>query len=251
MTLREKAPVLLQRNRPPGCRRSSSPACCRSLAAYLAHRRTDRRLRFELRFILLLLPFVLIGSFAPSPLFDQYFYPLVPGLLLAGLYAFASIPAESPWFRRTLFTGVAAVVLSVAMGVRGYDDFDDFFVPKDWQGMKVHRRVEEIRSHVPHGRVLTLAPIHPLEAGLSIYPAFSTGPFAWRISPYIEPKEAVRLGIVSPATLEELLAATPPEGVLVGYEKIGEDLLSNYAQRHGYESVTLGDDNQLWIRRRN
>ena len=32
------------------------------LAAHLANRGTGRRLRFELRFVLLLLPFVLIGS---------------------------------------------------------------------------------------------------------------------------------------------------------------------------------------------
>ncbi|MEA3208603.1 MAG: hypothetical protein QOE70_1660 [Chthoniobacter sp.] len=218
------------------------------LAAWLANRRTERRLPPEVRFILLLLPFVLMGSFAPSPLFDQYFYPLVPFLLLAGLYALASIP--SPWFRRTLLIGAAAVVLSVGMGVRAYDDFRDFFVTKDWHGMELHERAQEIRSHVSRGRVLTLAPIYPLEAGLSIDPAFSTGSFAWRISPYLELEKATRLGIVSPATLESALNAAPPEGMLVGFEKNGEGPLSEYASRHGYERRPLADGKQLWVRRR-
>ncbi len=218
------------------------------LAAHFANRQTGSRLRFEVRFILLLLPFVLIGSFAPSPLFDQYFYPLIPFLLLAGLYAFASIPRESPWFRRTLRATATAVLLSIAMGVRGFEDLPNFLATEKWQGIRLHRLVKGIRAHLPRGRVLTLAPIYPLEAGLSIYPAFATGPFAWRVSPYIEPEKAARLGIISPATLEQSLQAAPPEGVLVGFEKTGEDPLSEYATQHGYESLLLADENQLWVR---
>lgn len=219
------------------------------VAATLANRGTGRRLPFELRFILLMLPFVFIGSFAPSPLFDQYFYPLVPFLLLAGLYAFASMPAASAWFRRTLVTGAGAVLLSLGMGVRAFEDFGDFFAPGEWHGMEVHNRAAEVRSHVSHGRVLTLAPIHPLEAGLAIYPPFSTGSFAWRISPYIDPAKAQRLGILNPATLEKALAAAPPSAVLVGFEKTGENPLSDYARRHGFEALPLDDDEKLWVPR--
>jgi hypothetical protein len=217
------------------------------LAAYLANRRTDRRIRFELRFLLLLLPFVLIGALAPSPLFDQYFYPLVPFLLLTGLYAFASIRMESRWFRGTLRVGAAAVLLSAAMGVRAYADFGDFFALKKWRGTKLHEEVKELRSHVSRGPILTLAPIYPLEAGLAIYPSFSTGAFAWRISPYVEPAKAVRLGIVSPATLEQMLKVAPAAGVLVGLEKTGEQPLAGYAARNSYEAVTLADKSQLWV----
>jgi len=217
------------------------------VAAHLAQRGTGRRWRMEVRFVLLLLPFVLIGCFAPSPLFDQYFYPLVPFLLLAGLYAWASIPAQTVWFRRTLLTGLGAVALALVLGVRAYGEFRDYFKPGEWSGTKLHQRAQEIRAQVPRGRILTLAPTHPLEAGLPIYPAFSTGPFAWRISPYVPPAQAARLGILSPTTLDAALDADPPAGVLVGLEKKGEDLLSAYASSHGYRSWRWTDRSQLWV----
>jgi hypothetical protein len=133
------------------------------------------------------------------------------------------------------------------MGVRAYADFGDFFALKKWRGTKLHEEVKELRSHVSRGPILTLAPIYPLEAGLAIYPSFSTGAFAWRISPYVEPAKAVRLGIVSPATLEQMLKVAPAAGVLVGLEKTGEQPLAGYAARNSYEAVTLADKSQLWV----
>jgi Dolichyl-phosphate-mannose-protein mannosyltransferase len=218
-----------------------------AIVAYLVNRRTSRRPQFELPFLLLLLPFGLVGSFAPSPTFDQYFFPLVPLLLLCGLYGLASVPVENAWFRRMTYFGVAAVVLSVAMGVRAFDDIEDYFNPPKWEGTRLHRRAQEIRLHVPSGKILTLAPAYPVEAGLSIYPPFSTGPFAWRVSSYIEPTAAARLGIVSPATLDQMLAVAPPAGVLVGFEEKGEKELNAYARRTGLKLVSLVDDHRLWV----
>ena len=222
-----------------------------AMAAWLVNRGTGRRLPSELRCILLLLPFVLIGSLAPSPLQDQYFYPLVPFLLLAGLYAFASIPQESVWSRRILITCAGAVLLSTALGVRAYESLPEILDVKEWRGVRLHRRMASICSNIPAGRVLTLAPIYPLEAGLSIYPSLVTGPFAWRISPYLEPAKAVRLRIISPTTLESALQAEPPIGVFVGFEKAGEEPFLEYARRRGFElQQPWADERSLWIDRR-
>jgi drug/metabolite transporter superfamily protein YnfA len=184
--------------------------------AYLIKRGSGRRLPSALPFLLLLLPFVMIGALAPSPAFDQYFLPLVPLLLIMALYGLSSIPSASIWSRRMMYAGLAMVLLSVGMGVRGFEDVGDYFNPSKWEGTRLNRRAQELLTHVTHGRILTLAPIYPLEAGLAIYPAFSTGPFAWRVSPYVEADKAVRIGIVSPAMLGKLLEASPPAGVLVG-----------------------------------
>jgi len=219
-----------------------------TLAAFLAMRGTQQRVVWQLRFLGLLLPFLLIGSFAPSPLFDQYFYPLVPFVVLAALYAIASILPGTVWFSRTLLMAGAAVLLSVAMGVEGFEELNHFVKVRKWHGMKLHEEAEAIRARIPSGRILTLAPINPLEAGLSIYPSFCTGPIAWRVSPYIESAKAARLKITSPATLESLLAADPPAGVLVGFEKTGEEQLSEYAERYRYEPFAMDDEQQLWIR---
>jgi hypothetical protein len=96
--------------------------------------------------------------------------------------------------------------------------------------------------------VLTLAPIHALEAGRPIYPQFSSGPFAWRISPFVEPGKAARLKIPSPATIDALLAAEPPAAFLLGIEKNGEDRFEAYARDHGYRMIRPASDDQLWVR---
>jgi 4-amino-4-deoxy-L-arabinose transferase-like glycosyltransferase len=217
-----------------------------AVAAWLINRRTNRALPTELKFLLLLLPFVFVGALAPSPAFDQYFFPLVPILLIIGLLGAASIPADHASFRWLLRGGAVAALVSLGMGVRAFDDIEDYFRPKEWKGSRVHHRAQELKTHVPSGRILTLAPIYPLEAGLAIYPSFSTGPFAWRVSPYIESSKAERIGIVSPSRLEQVLGLTPPAGVLVGAEENGEELLNKYARRTGFRLVPLIDDYQLW-----
>jgi 4-amino-4-deoxy-L-arabinose transferase-like glycosyltransferase len=219
------------------------------LGAYFAHRGTRGRWRFELRFTLLALPFVLLGSFAPSPLFDQYFYPLVPFFALIGLFALASVPAESPWFRRTAIAGLAATVLNAALGMSAYREILDFLRTDKWDAEKLHRNVMELRAIVPAGKILTVAPVYPLEAGLPIYPEFTTGPIAWRVAPYVDEAKAVRLHMPTPDTLESLLQGDPPAAVMVGYEKTGEELLTSYAKRHGYRKVPFGNRDSIWVRR--
>jgi 4-amino-4-deoxy-L-arabinose transferase-like glycosyltransferase len=219
------------------------------LVAYFANRSAASRWRWELRFLFLLLPFVFIGSFAPSPVFEQYFYPMVPLMVLAGLYAWASISTASGWFRRCQVVGIAATVLSVALGLRAFADFRNYFVPREWSGTKLHDRSQELRAHVTSGKILTLVPSYALEAGLSIYPALSTGVFAWRVSPYVEPARAARLGLLAPTTLAAALAADPPAGVLIGFEKKGEEPLAEWAASHGYEARPLPKERQLWVKR--
>ncbi len=211
------------------------------IGAYLA----QRRVRFEARFILLLLPFLLWGSLAPSPLHYQYFYPFVPFLILAGLYALASIPPESRWFTRALTAGVAAVALSAAVGSRVYLRLHDQLAVAGWTPMTVHRDALHLRARVPTGRVLTFAPVFPLEAGLAIYPPFTTGLFAWRVSPHVEPAKAARLGMAAPAMLAALLEAEPPAALLLGYEST-ESEFKDYAKSRAYRPEPL-DGRTLWI----
>ena len=150
------------------------------IAAAWHARRIGQRLRIELRFLLLLMPFVLMGALAPSPVFEQYFYPLAPFLVLAGAFALAALPAGSRAARISWIAGGAGLVLSAGMHARAYKDLPDLFSVRKWTPIKIHDRAQVLREHVPGGAVLTLAPIFPLEAGLAIDPSFATGPFAWK-----------------------------------------------------------------------
>jgi hypothetical protein len=57
--------------------------------------------------------------------------------------------------------------------------------------------------------------------------------------------------MISPATLDSALQAEPPVGVLVGFEKTGEELFSDYARRRGFElQQPWADERSLWVDRR-
>ena len=220
-----------------------------SLIAAFSLRRSGRApLPSELLFLLLCLPFLLVGSFAPSPLFGQYFYPFVFFLVLAGAHALAMVPEGSHWFRPASMIAVAGVLLSVVRGVGAYRHLPELTTPREWSPYELKKQSTPLRTLPPPGRILTLAPILALEAGRAIYPEFSTGAFAWRISPFVEPAKAARLKIPTTATLEALLESNPPAALLLGVEKNGEDEFFTYARQHGYRKVSLARGGELWVR---
>lgn len=219
------------------------------LAAGVHQRFTaHRRLPLELVVLLWCVPFLLLGSFAPSPLFEQYFYPFVFFFILGGAYALAAIPAAARWLVPVTVLAVAGVLYSLVRGVAGYRELTEISRPAQWTPLEIHDEAAALRSLPPHARVLTLEPIPVLEAGRRIYPEFGTGPFAWRIGPYVDPARVAILKIPTPDTLLSLLAAEPPAALLLGAEDKGEQLLKSYAKAHGYRRVPDHDDDELWLR---
>lgn len=212
------------------------------------------RLRTALRdlprlflFLLLTLPFLLLGSLAPSPVFDHYFYPLVPFLLIGLLSLFAAIPRDSKGTRWTWGVAAAAVMTSAAFAVGNYDEMKHLFSPHQWSPNQMRVEAAELRRLVPGGKVLTLAPTLPLEAGLKIYPEFATGPFAWRVANFVKKERRSAARIVGPDELEALLAADPPAAILLGYEKRWEEPLENYAKARQYRRIPFLKDKHLWL----
>ena len=218
------------------------------IAAAWHARRTGQGMRIELRFLLLLMPFVLMGALAPSPVFEQYFYPLSPFLVLAGIFGLAALPSGSSAARSSWIAATAGLVLSVGLHARAYKDLPELLTVRKWAPVKVHARAQALREHVPAGAILTLAPTFPLEAGLAIDPSFATGPFAWRIAPFVAEEKAARLRIVTAATLAARLDAAPPAGILLGFEKHGEEPLADYARQHGYTRVPIEGGAEFWTR---
>jgi 4-amino-4-deoxy-L-arabinose transferase-like glycosyltransferase len=195
------------------------------------------------------LPFVFIGCFAPSPLFYQYFYALVPFVILIAVFAAAAIWNEAPALRSPAAILLVCVAMAVVLGARKFSSVAGLFSPADWTPIERHVEAQPLREKVLPGRVLTLAPLHALEAGFKIYPPFSTGSFAWRVAPYIAAERRHRLRIVSEAELESFLRDEPPTAIILGYEKEGEEALAAYATSHGFHPQAFGeDDATLWLR---
>jgi 4-amino-4-deoxy-L-arabinose transferase-like glycosyltransferase len=217
-------------------------------AAFALRRRGGAPFPVELIFLLLCLPFVLLGSFAPSPLFEQYFYPFVFLFVLGAAYALAIIPKGSRCFRPAAWIAGAGVLLSVGRGAAAYHEWPNLIRPKHWTPIAMHDEASRLRSVPQRGRILTLAPIPALEAGRPIYPEFAGGPFAWRISSFVEPAKAARLKIPTTATLDALLEANPPAAFVLGAEKDGEDEFGAYAKQHGYRMLPPVEDQEIWVR---
>jgi hypothetical protein len=212
-------------------------------------RRVRETFPVELAFLLLLLPFLLLGSLAPSPAFKQYFGALVPFLLLLGIFSGARLEVAVRWGKPFLLAGIAVLAAAV-IGV--WPDYQatlaKISTPAEWTPIKRHNEALKLRDYT-QGTVLTLAPLFVLEANLKIVPEFVTGPFAWRVADFIPPTKRAELGIVGEQDLETFFAHHPPAAISLGREPRWESKLVEYAQRHGYRKVSIGDEGKaLWLK---
>ena len=199
----------------------------------------------ELTVLMLLLPFIFIGSWAPTPSYRQYYYPFVPFLLIGNIIGLAR---ERPLKLRSMRLLWLTVIVSVAEALPSLPSSLGATAASAWPVFRVHETAEAIAALVPRGRVLTLAPIFPLEAGCDIYPAFATGPFAWRTAPFIDPATRADFGFVAPDDLDSYLAADPPAAILTGFEhQEYERPVLRYARTHGYSLHPLPGRGTLWL----
>jgi len=209
-----------------------------------APRRSWPRLFF---FLLLTLPFLLLGAFAPSPFAKQYFYPLVPFLALGALCLFAGVPPHLNrlrWMWR--FAAVLVLISALRTGSK-YSTLRDIADASQWHVSRLRQEAIHLRQLVPDGPILTLSPTPPLEAGLRIYPEFATGAFAWRVAPFVPRARHTALRLVAPEYLEARFASDPPAAILLGFRESWEKPLLRYARDHGYHRTVFLKDKELWL----
>jgi len=201
----------------------------------------------EIIFILILIPFLLIGSLAPTPSWPQYFYAPVPFLILGILYGIAALYDQNEKMRWSLKLFALMVIVSGFYGFSYYRSVYNLLSPHEWVPTKVHKIGQEIETALVEGKVLTFAPIFPLEGGLEIYEEFATGPFAWRTAPLLPKHKRKALGVISEEELRDFLKTKPPRGILVGFEAELEKPLVNYARERGYTALNLSNGTILWL----
>ena len=200
----------------------------------------------RLTFILVLLPFAIVGCFAPRPPFRQYYYDLVPFLILGIVYSLAG--REPRLLSRYLLTFFGFFLVCGAFSRFDFSYLKAFGTADQWRPLTVHSMGLDIKKASRPGRILTLSPIFPLEGGLNIYPKFATGVFAWRTSKFIPKKEQEELGFASAENLSKLLDSDPPAGILLGGEPAElEQPFLEFAQKNQYTLHQLNPDYSLWI----
>jgi hypothetical protein len=204
----------------------------------ILRRRRQWRSDYPTTLLLAILPFVLVGIFAPTPSYSQYYSVLA---VVAALAAALGLRPTARWPLAAIVavSGTASVVQNFETVTR--------LAAREWTPLQLHADGRALRMRVDSGRVLTLAPIVPLEGGLDIYPELATGSFAWRTASLIPPAERQRHGFIAPEDLLDRLAARPPTAILLGYERKQERTLLTYARDHGYHRTELRDKITGWL----
>lgn len=207
----------------------------------------------------LLLLWGIIGSFAPSRYQYQHFYLLIPFLIFAAILLVCGRMRWPNWYAGALSASLAVYVFLPQLlpsgenhieGWRAYQESMEAWQPVAWQSRRLAQQHAALAAQVPRGEhVLTLAPITPLEMGYKIYPAFATGPFAWRLAHLVKPERRAQLHLVAYQDLNAYLESQPPAAILVGYEKPEQEApLVAYAEGHQYRATKLGKGRTLWVR---
>lgn len=207
--------------------------------------REDRDL--ELGFVLLLLPFLFLAALAPVPSWYQYYYAFVPFLALGTACGLLHLQS-SPELRAHLRFLGTAVVVAVVYGVTKYPSPMALLNPAEWVPNRVHAVGEELARNVGSGKVLTLAPLFPLEGGLDIYHELASGPFVWRIGHLMTERERESLHVISEEKLMRVVESDPPAAILVGYEPWSlEKPLQELAEAMRFRAVALADGANLYV----
>jgi hypothetical protein len=191
-----------------------------------------------------------LSAFAPTPGLIHYFAAPIPFLFV--LLGSIEVPGGRHGVLARLAGVLIVIIATVATDglrnpVKALASLRD---PSQWPPIQMHAVAMELRGYVESGRVLTLQPMLPLEAGLEAYPFSATGPFSWRTSLILTPQRRREYEVTSPEELPALLREMPPDAIIVGFEAANagfergdlgglEQPFSEYAAGNGYEIVRL------------
>ncbi len=190
-----------------------------------------------------------LTAFGPTPSWYQYYFACVPFAILAISFVAASAGAgrAGRWIEAT--TALTALVC-VLGGDWDPESIRRLQSPGTWVPVQVHRFGMSLAAQIPCGRVLTLAPLLPMEGGLLTYEALATGPFTWRVAHIIPEANRRLVGWVGRDDFEAALGSSTPAAILTGLETANEGFepgqrgnleapLDEYAARRGYRLTTL------------
>ncbi|MCG8545462.1 MAG: glycosyltransferase family 39 protein [Alphaproteobacteria bacterium] len=200
--------------------------------------------RFTSLFLVLIFA-ALVFSLLPTPAHRQYFVPVVPLLLLlvACMYAFGAVAGRA--VMASLFAAIALVSSAPGVAALANASIKNFVKPPATERVNqtaVAMR-QAIRAAGTSGKIATLSPIRVIDAGLSVYPEFASGPFFYRTADRLDAATVRRQNGVSAKTLAGFLDRNPPAAIFTGFEtdslwKHAPDAaLEAYATTRGYGLV--------------
>jgi 4-amino-4-deoxy-L-arabinose transferase-like glycosyltransferase len=195
-------------------------------------------------------PLVAVGSFFPTPTWYQYFYAPLPFALLAIAMGLAYLTFDTnqarKWFLLLL---IELALLSNVIALQDFRRMSFLRYVDLWKPLVIHKVGMDIREKVgPDGQVFTFAPLYPLEGRLRVYAPMATGVFAFRTGSLLTEDQRQQQGIVSKENFEAYLDADLPKGILVGFNRVLEEPIVQFALSRGYKPQPLDRGLTLWVR---
>jgi hypothetical protein len=222
--------------------------CVAAPGLFLHFRRAKRPVRpvwSGALLLVLLVPFIFAGVLTPTRFQPQHHYAITPFLVLGICFGLSQWRVRAPW------AAAFCVLLAVVSLVRARTEIAEFAPHQGigrWVPVRAHRFGEEIARHAAGGKVLTLAPLFPLEGGAAIYPELAVGPFAYRLAQWLPDEKRPRLKVCAPEDLPALLEKDPPTAVLLGAEDSElETALRQHAQLRGFKEAKKFGKMVLWV----
>ncbi len=212
---------------------------------------------FEASCLLMLIGGLLIGSFAPTPLFPVYFYEPLPFVVLFIAYVLAGYreqtgPLQSWWWKPVSGIALLAIIASIPTFLASVANP---LQPNTWIPVQVHRLGDELAASAGKGRVLTYSPIFPLEGHEDIYEELTTGPFAARAARLISESDEIRFKVADEEDWKQSLRRRPAVAILTGFEgRLDDDLVAGLPPRRLHHSTLWYHGKELhlfkWIAKR-
>ncbi len=193
---------------------------------------------------------MVIGAWLPTPSHLQYYFSVLPPLLLAVVYSLASLQTSD---LRLLFPHRRVLYLAAAIclipAVAEYRKVLSLIRPGNWVPLAIHQEGLEVARLTGARRILTLSPIVPLEGRGAIYRELATGPFSFRVSGFVESQTRASMKMPDRKNLESWLRGQAPAAVFTGLERDHdlEQPLIDYARRYDYQRYDLTSGRTLWI----
>jgi hypothetical protein len=205
---------------------------------------------FQDMLVLAAAPLAAIGSFLPTPAWYQYFYAPLPFALLAIALGLATLTRgrEQLWKWSSLLLVELVLIANLYM-LPEYRRMSFLRYNDLWKPVAIHQLGVDIQEIIGiDGRVLTLAPLYPLEGGLHIYAPLATGVFAYRTGSLLNEDQRQMLGILSAENIKPYMDEIPPDGILVGFDADLEQDIIDYALERGYQPQPLNELLTLWVK---
>jgi hypothetical protein len=176
-----------------------------------------------------------IIAFIPLTMWKQYLAMPVPFIVISFAFPLLYLRtlSENSDFHK-LFRAARTLIAACALAAIASFPYclqriPGLLHPEKYVPIQLHNLAQQIGQRtISPPLVLTLAPLYALEGCCEIYPQFSSGPFVYRIAPYLSPADCLTAIAVTPDTLKQLVKDRPPSTLLLGAEpKFLEESLYN------------------------